>query len=194
MDASSSSSSAGAGGAQAAWQHFQQQRLEDLHAAYALAQQALLTQRLPKDVPPNVAYTAMGAVALSGLLLVSLHPKGRRLALDVGETVLATILVLLLLVIVLGLPFGEWIHTDAAHGVAFHVMAPGHLQWMGSAESLGATCSAQMQPLMHATHCAGAIFIAYKGIAFVITSLLQYYPQAQEALDGLNMTVRASWG
>jgi hypothetical protein len=59
------------------------------------------------DFAPGTLATSLAVISAPAVLAVLANRKGRKLILDAIETVLASILVILLLCIVLGLPIGE---------------------------------------------------------------------------------------
>lgn len=94
------------------WQQFQTDRLQDLQTAYSMLQSIFVTKQLPQpaDVSTSVVYTTLVTLVLCNLLgVLVLLPKGRRVIWDVLETILAILLIIALLIVILGLPFGEWL-------------------------------------------------------------------------------------
>lgn len=71
-------------------------------------------RRLPTsaDLTLGTVSTSLGAVLLANLLVILASRKGRKLAFDTVETILAIVLVILLLSIVLGLPVGTSSHSE----------------------------------------------------------------------------------
>lgn len=90
-------------------QALQRQVVEDLSTAGDLLGTALRSGTLPSraDVPPSVITTSAYTLAIATLSVLMLNSRSRKLIWDVIETLLATALLLVLLVVVLGLPFGE---------------------------------------------------------------------------------------
>lgn len=80
--------------------------LEDLQHAASLFQVALEKRELPDSIPDRVIYSTLGTLLLCQTIVVLLLPKGRKLIWDVFETVVATVLALLLVLVILGLPIG----------------------------------------------------------------------------------------
>lgn len=81
----------------------------DLDLLQQLALQSLQNGSLPdrSSVPPNVMLMAYGTTGLAGLLLLLLlSARCRRLVVQTADTVIATVLLVLLLAVVIGLPFG----------------------------------------------------------------------------------------
>jgi hypothetical protein len=90
---------------------FQQQRVDDLQLAYKLAADAYATRTLPAfdEIPSHVLLTVAATLMLAQLLLLMLTRSGRKLVIETLDTMAATVLIILLVGIVLGLPVGE--HT-----------------------------------------------------------------------------------
>lgn len=62
----------------------------------------------------EVLQTPFGAACLGPIICVLLIPRLRKITWDVVETVLASLLLVALVLMVLGLPFGEWVAHCAA--------------------------------------------------------------------------------
>ena len=60
-----------------------------------------------EDLAPGTLVTSLALITAPAVLAVLANRKGRKLILDAIETVLASILVILLLSIVMGLPVGK---------------------------------------------------------------------------------------
>jgi len=80
---------------------------EDLAEAASMLSDLYSTGQLPASIPDRMIYSLGCTFMLCQLLVVLLLPKGRKLVWDVFETVTATLLALLLVACILGLPFGE---------------------------------------------------------------------------------------
>lgn len=80
-------------------------RAVELAAFAELVQTAAANRQLPQlsDVPNQVLLTGSCATAL---VLLALLPRGRRLISDTVDTLLASVLLLVLIVLLLSLPFG----------------------------------------------------------------------------------------
>lgn len=85
---------------------FYHARLHDLGTAWSLMQGALETKQLPppKEVPSSVIATLISFLLMINILL---SPRGRKIVVETLDTVVATILIVLIVCIVLGFPVGK---------------------------------------------------------------------------------------
>eukprot|EP00195_Chlamydomonas_chlamydogama_P009413 CAMPEP_0202890972 /NCGR_PEP_ID=MMETSP1392-20130828/1195_1 /ASSEMBLY_ACC=CAM_ASM_000868 /TAXON_ID=225041 /ORGANISM="Chlamydomonas chlamydogama, Strain SAG 11-48b" /LENGTH=133 /DNA_ID=CAMNT_0049574629 /DNA_START=24 /DNA_END=425 /DNA_ORIENTATION=+ len=90
------------------WSEFHADRLKDVSAAFNLVQQAVQERQIPDlaNVPQSVLATGAYTGVIGFLFLLLLIPRTRKLILDTAETILAVVLIILLLAVVLGMPFG----------------------------------------------------------------------------------------
>ncbi|KAK9830215.1 hypothetical protein WJX72_010384 [[Myrmecia] bisecta] len=83
-------------------------RFADLGQAWSLCKRLYSQKRFPaaQEVTAGVLWTSLGAFVFANLFILFISPRGRKLTLEIFESVLAVILVCILLAIVLGLPIG----------------------------------------------------------------------------------------
>ena len=99
------------------WERLVEERGQHIQQAYQILEGAWSQGRLPTrdEVPHEVAVTVLIAMLLANLAVVLLLPKGRKTIWIVTETVLASILLVTLAFVVLGLPFGKSSLHDIKH-------------------------------------------------------------------------------
>jgi hypothetical protein len=97
-------------------QTFLEQRRSDLVFAQQYGSDLMQHRSLARagDLPSNVLLTALATVALAHLLLACLTRRGRKIVVEAVDTALAVVLIVALLAIVLGLPFGRCLPAAAA--------------------------------------------------------------------------------
>ena len=113
-------------------------------------------QSLPgtADLARGTVMTSLTVLCMPAVLAVLANRKGRKLTLDAIETVLASILVVLLLSIVLGLPVGRCCCAPCHYRRSSAVHASHPCMWRS----------------VHAD-LAGAVYLTYKAMTFMLRSL-----------------------
>jgi hypothetical protein len=99
------------------WERFRNEKGQHLQQAFQILEGAWDQGRLPNrdELPNEVVVTVLGALFLANFVFVLLVPKGRKLVWLVTETVLASILLVVLASVVLGLPFGKCSKPGTKH-------------------------------------------------------------------------------
>lgn len=116
------------------------------------------------DAPGGAAGATTAAAVLAAVLLVR---PARRLVFDAAETVIASVMLAVLILFVLGLPFGE--ARARADPLPSPIVAvaqmQGRLQGLSQPSTVAMPCAVR-----HHIH-AGAAYITFKGAQFVWQSL-----------------------
>lgn len=138
-------------------------------------------QQLVAHTPLPTALCAIG-------LLLLLVPKLRRVVFDVLETVIATFLLLVLIIVVLGLPFGEL--PEAVHQLQVFIICSSCRQLCAAVRRYteqttclvtlpcGLCSTLTLCALCRCVLClaAAASYIAFKGVVFTLRSISSSLP------------------
>jgi hypothetical protein len=129
----------------------------------------------------------MLSMAVANLFLVMLIAPLRRWTLQTLESIVTVLLLLLLIGVVLGTPVGKHCILDSHSScVVLRLHMPGLKQQ--NFQPPGHPGVPRCTSTPHTTDnaiAAGILYLSYKGLAFVVTSILTNFPQLQQLATNL---------